>query len=885
MVIHSQLVATKFFVPATSGTLIPRSRLTTLLQESLTYPVTLVSAPAGFGKTTLLSTWARSLPPSQPLVAWVALDEEDNDPRLFWTYVLNALEMQNAEGFTSLLRLLQSPTVPSMKYILTGLINLLANHTEHFLLLLDDYHVIKEQEIHNTLSYLVEYLPPQLHIVLATREDPPLPLQRLRARRQVLEIHTEQLRCTVEETKTFFKEMIGSDFANETIQEVRARTEGWLVGLHLLALSLRKQTDLSITIDPLTILEATSGDQRYILDYLTEEVLRRQPQEIQTFLLSTSILDRLTAPLCDAVTLQANSQQTLERIEQSNLFVRSLDSKRQWYRYHALFAEALRSLLEQTQGDLMLDLHHRASLWYAQHDQTTEAILHAFRAHQWQWAADLLERKSLHLMSLTWGAGQHALSLLQKWIEQLPAEVMQSRPLLCLACTQLLWTVTDPIKLNTWLDAAETSLTDSLAALTSEDVLYSTLPLQEMQQQEQLRRQYENRLGEIFTFRAIVQSHEEDAHVALLLCQQALALLSTENLVARAFVAWAKKRALYISATNNAVAAIESGLQSSSLAQVAGKNALAIGAMGSTAMYMIGAGQLHEVEHLTQQAIQLGTQPDGIVLPDVCWPNIWQAEVLRQRNKLDVAQDLIEEALSLSPQVASMVSITYSLYGQAVLLRISLSRGNLDAAHAALEQFERISMRMNQPLAIHSRAFFTTVDQVRLWLACGELKQAIHWTKKLNLGAQHGSPFAHEREEVACARILLTTGQPLVAIKRLDPVLIQATAGQRWGDIIEIRILQALAYHMCHYDEQALSALSVAVRLAEPEGTIRYFADEGAPMAELLSILQEQQHEQRTAPYLDLLLAAFSTQGKCPNKRQPKPKRPRQRAKKPLLDA
>ena len=230
MLIHSQLLATKFFVPVASGTLIPRPRLTTLLQESLKHPLTLISAPAGFGKTTLLSTWVQSLPPSEPLVAWVSLDEEDNDPRLFWTYLINALEMQISESFGSLLKHLQSPQVPLLKDILTNLINLLANSDQHFLLILDDYHLITEQEVHTTLAYLIEHLPPQLHIILVTRADPPLLLPQLRARRRVLEIRTEQLRCTLEETKTFFKEMIGTEFADETIQQVKVEQRvGWSV--------------------------------------------------------------------------------------------------------------------------------------------------------------------------------------------------------------------------------------------------------------------------------------------------------------------------------------------------------------------------------------------------------------------------------------------------------------------------------------------------------------------------------------------------------------------------------------------------------------------------------------------------------------------------------
>jgi LuxR family maltose regulon positive regulatory protein len=423
MLIQSQLLATKFFVPVASGTLISRPRLTALLDESLKRPFTLVSAPAGFGKTTLLSAWAQSLPANNSRVAWVSLDEEDNDPQMFWTYVLSALDMQQSERFTPLLKYLQSPQAPSLKYVLTALSNLLLDSTEQVVLILDDYHAITEQEVHITLSYLLEHLTPQLHIILATRTDPPLPLSLQRARGLMLEVRADQLRCTVEETSTIFQEVMGIHLPEGTIREVTTRTEGWLVGLQLLGLSLPGH------VNPASLLKEVSGDQRYILDYLIEEVLRRQPQEVQTFLLSTCILERLTASLCDAVMEQTGSQRMLYQLEQTNLFVVSLDSKREWYRYHALFAEALRYRLEQTQPDLVASLHHRASLWYAEHDQTTEAVLHAFRAHHWQLAADLIERKSLQLMSLTWGAGQRTLFKLQGWLEQLPVEVMHSRPI------------------------------------------------------------------------------------------------------------------------------------------------------------------------------------------------------------------------------------------------------------------------------------------------------------------------------------------------------------------------------------------------------------------------------------------------------------------------
>ncbi len=853
--IETQLLATKFFVPTSAHTLISRPRLTSLLQQSLKYPLTLISAPAGFGKTCLLSAWSQSLPPSHPLVAWVSLDEGDNEPRLFWTYVLEALNMQQPERFTPLVKYLQSPQVPSLEYVLTRLTDLLADSGQHFLLILDDYHVITEQQVHTTLSYLIEHLPTQLHIILATRVDPALLLSQLQTRGQILEVRAKELRCTIEETGIFFKEAMGIQFPKDTIQQVTARTEGWLVGLQLLGLSLPD------CADPIKLLEEVSGDQRYILDFLTDEVLRRQPQDVQTFLLCTSVLERLNASLCDAVIEQTASQQMLQRLEQANLFVMSLDSKKEWYRYHALFAEALRYRMEQTQGDLVPILHHRASLWYAEHHDTTKAILHAFNAHQWQWAADLIERMP-SMLTLTWGVDEHELILLRHWLEQLPRDVVRSRPHLCLACAQLLWMITPHTILEAWLDSAEATLTASLTRPTHEDVSDPTFTLQARQEQENL-------LGEVIVFRAIVRSYREDGQAALPLCQQASALLSADNYLVRAQAACAQLWAYYSSATNDAATAIQNGLQAVSLAQATGQATLILAVMSSTVMHMIGTGQLYEAYQLTQQGMQLRTQSAGFVLPAVGWPMLLQADILREWNQLDAALALVEEAISLCKQTASSVSLFFLLCGYAVLLRVHLSRGDLDAARSALQEFERIGLSIDQDFDSYVRSHFTTIDQIRLWLASGKLDRATRWAQELEVRQQYGTSFARERTEVACIRLLLAKEQPDYALERLESVLARATTAQRWDHVIETSILQALAYQMLQQETQALEALAESVRLAEPQGYIRRFADEGTLMAALLSKLREQQRKTTPTPYLDTLLAAFPQQSKV-HKRQPK---------------
>jgi LuxR family maltose regulon positive regulatory protein len=845
-----QLVTTKFFLPTSPGTLIPRPRLHALLDRALEHPFTLVSAPAGFGKTTLLSTWARSLPAHTARVCWLSLDEEDNDPYLFWTYVLSALQTQDPLRLASLLFQLQSPSPPPLKFLLAQLINLLADSTFHLVLILDDYHLITEEQVHTSLASLVEHLPAQLSLILASRADPPLPLPLLRAKQRAWEIRTEQLRCTTEETGAFFQHVVGLQLPDQTIQEVAARTEGWLVGLQLLGLSLPEQ------VDPLTLLEQVSGEHRYILDYLTEAVVQKQPAEVQLFLLCTSILERLSASLCDAVMEQTGSRVMLEYLERANLFVVSLDHKRQWYRYHALFAQALFHQLQQSHADLVPILHYRASRWYAQHHQTTAAILHAFQAREWHWAADLIEQAYPPLLSFTWGARRHTLLQFRQWIEQLPTEILTSRPHLCVACVHLLYTITPQALLYRWLDLAETALRASLKEQLSAEVSQESLSVQALPEQRDL-------LGMVLTLRAYLLSYTADGQAAFALYEQALAYLSPENARFRAVIAIGKLYAYSSSSANDSVAAIESGYQAILLTKEAKQPAVTFAMMSATAIHLIGAGRLHEAKQLTQQVVLLETSSSDPQFPLTGWVIFCQAEILRERNELASAYSLATEAVSLCEQAASLTSPLYLYWGYAVLIRVCLSCGDLEAARTFLQQAEQMSQSMNQQVYLHLHSCFTTVDQVRLWLAYGDLDHARGWAEQLDMRGSLLTPFARERQEVARARILLANKQPAVALQWLHSGLQRATAGQRWGHVIEIRLLQALAYQRLDEEAQALAALSEAVRLGEPEGYIRSFVDEGEAMQALLYQLRKRCAKQGPTPYLDTLLTAFQQESKA----------------------
>jgi LuxR family maltose regulon positive regulatory protein len=832
---HDQLLATKFFIPSSLHALIPRPRLTELLNTSLERPLTLVSAPAGFGKTTLLSTWIQSLPPGRPRIAWVSLDEGDNESTLFWLYVLTALDSQQPGLCTQLVTYLQTQQTPPLRSVLQTLINRLAEQSEQLLLILDDYHLVTEQAIHTSLTYLVEHLPPQLHLILATRADPPLPLSLLRARGHLLEVRTDELRCTPEEVMAFLKKTVRSQLPQDMIEEVAVRTEGWLVGLQLLGLSLQAHAD------PGDLLEEVSGSQRYIFDYLIEEVFQNQSASVQTFLLYTSILKRLSAPLCDAILEQSGSQQMLEQLERANLFIVSLDTQRRWYRYHALFTEALRHRLEQTQPALVPILHYRISQWYAQHGRLNEAISHAITAQQWQWAADLIEQ----VYALIWGNSEHA--MVRRWLEKLPAEVVRSRPRLCLAYAKTLFMVAPYTTTERWLQDAETALRGTSPAPTNETAETGTPPPSEQHERDNL-------FGEIAAYRAIITGYYlGQGHSVLTFCKEALAYLSEQNLLARAEVAYAQSLAYH--STGDIVAAIQSAKEATALAQAAGDTSSTILYLCRTAYSLLLHGKLHEVVQLAQQAALLGTTPAGLPHAMVCWASIFHADALLQWNRLDEALDFALQGVRLSEQTETIVAL---YLGYTLLMRIHLARGEMDAARHAFQEAEEALTKTYSP---YRRDAYLIVHWVQFWLASGELERAMNWAQEL---AQHTgvqSSLAREREDVARARILLAQKMPALALSLLEPLQVSAEQQERWSHVIEMKVLQGLAHSMRHEDKEASTILAQALQLAEPEGYIRIFVDEGAAMATLLSRLRDQERKQGPTPYLDTLLAAFSPGG------------------------
>src|SRR5215467_4748453 len=413
-------LTTKLSIPLARSSIVARPRLIQQLNAALRSTLTILVAPAGWGKTTLLHAWFTEISHNTCPLAWVSLDASDNDQLRFWTYVITALNTLYLGLGETPLTLLNASSQPSIQDVLTSLLNALSRLRTDTLLVLDDFHHIQAQPIHEALTFLIEHLPPHLHLVIASRSDPPLPLARQRAQGTLTEVRAADLRFTVEESAAFLVEVMGLQLSAEQVAVLRARTEGWIAGLQLVALSLQDREEVAVFI------EAFTGSHRYVVDYLVEEVLSRQPDEVQDFLVQTCILDRLCGPLCDAVRQRDDSRTLLEFSERANLFLVALDEKRQWYRYHHLFAEALHSRLQHQQPTMVADLHRRASQWYEQHELYDEAVTHALSVSDVEHAARLIDKYAL----LTNFPIQF--QALREWLNRLPETFVRTQPSLCI---------------------------------------------------------------------------------------------------------------------------------------------------------------------------------------------------------------------------------------------------------------------------------------------------------------------------------------------------------------------------------------------------------------------------------------------------------------------
>jgi LuxR family maltose regulon positive regulatory protein len=822
----SLLLLPKLSVPPAHIHLIDRPRLTGQLSRALGRKLTLISAPAGFGKTSLLSQWVQQ--GNIPAI-WVSLDEADNDLIRFWSYIISALQRAHPALGPAPLVLLHTPTPPAIETVLTALLNAVNTLPEPIMLILDDYHVIEAPAIHRSVAFLLDHLPAQMRLVIASRTDPPLPLARLRARNHLSELHAADLRFNADEAAGFLNQAMDLHLPKEAVAALEERTEGWIAGLHLAALSLQGQSDIP------GFIAAFTGSHRYIFDYLADEVLDRQPEAVQTFLLHTSILARLCGPLCEAITSQPQAQALLEQLEQANLFLVPLDGERRWYRYHSLFADVLRDRLQRQQPELVALLHRRAAVWHEHNHFIPQAVTHALAADDLEYAAHLIEQAAEFMLKR--GEG----TTFVHWVEALPEALVRSRPRLAFYHAGALIVVGQS-------DMAEARLQAIERDLSAHQNEPPAIGLHERDQ---------TILGEISAARAIVAAYEGDVAQTLAWAQQALAQLPEDELFGRSMLAASLGAAYWWSGDLDAA---DKAFSETRVISQAARNAHAsVASLAGQGYIQASRGKLRRAAEIYRQAIQEATEPDGQLLPVASLAQSGLGELLYQQNDFDQAERLLLEGIALAKQWGDPRTLGYA---HALLAHVRQAQGHSAGTHALMEQAQQLAEQH------HVTQLLTTLPASRAWLCLkqGDLDAAVRWADVWEPGWEARPRYPRDLEfaGLMLARVRIAQGQFGKAVALLAQMLGAAEAEERHGGSIEALALQALAYHGLGKRAQALRALARGLALAAPEGYIRVFVDEGKPMAALLLQIADarQARQHLDAPgvpsaYLHRLLAAL----------------------------
>jgi LuxR family maltose regulon positive regulatory protein len=814
------ILATKLYVPLPQPRGVLRPRLTERLNEGLNRRLTLICAPAGFGKTTLLSEWLAGQP--RP-AAWLSLDEGDGDPTRFLAYLVAALRTVAADVGEGVLGVLQSPQPPPIEAILTALLNEVATVPGDLVLILDDYHVIDARPIDNALAFLLDHLPPRMHLVIATREDPHLPLPRLRARGQLTELRAAELRFTPSEAAEFLNQVMSFDLSAEEITALETRTEGWIAGLQLAALSMRGREDVA------GFIRAFAGDNRYIVDYLIEEVLQRQPERVRSFLLQTSILERLGGPLCDAVTGREDGGVMLEALERSNLFVVPLDDKRRWYRYHHLFADVLKARSMEEQPDLVPTLHWRASEWYEQNGLPSDAIHHALAAGDFGRTAALIELTARAML-----LGRREQTFLG-WLRALPDEEVRRRPVLGVYYALAL--------VSHDLEAGEARLRDAERLL---DDTTHTSEIVVVDEEE-----FRALPGIAAITRAYYAGAIGDVSGSVRHARRALDLLPEDEPLWRGAAATLLGLAYWTGGDlDEAYLFIANGMEN---LRMAGDTTQSPSGAFILADIRTAQGRLRDAARIYEQALQLAADHGESTPPGMADLYVGMSELRSEHGDLEAAS----RYLLRSKELGERGSISENRYRWYVArARIEEARGDLDGALELLDEAERLYIRSPDPDVRPIAALKT-----RVWVRQGRLPEALGWARERGLSVHDALSYLREFEHITLARVLIARydGDRIErslheAMGLLERLLQAAEEGGRTGSVIEILVLQALAHEARGDISRALAPLERALNLAEPEGYVRVFADEGAPMARLLS---EAADRGITPDCTGRLLAAF----------------------------
>jgi LuxR family transcriptional regulator, maltose regulon positive regulatory protein len=829
------ILATKLYIPPPRPGIISRPHLIERLNEGLAMgrKLTLISASAGFGKTTLVSEWVADLTPNPSpggrgefvRVAWLSLDEGDNDPTRFLRYFIAALQtltLSEAEGIRAnigagVLSVLQSPQPLATESILTALLNEINALLDNFVFVLDDYHVIDSKPVDNVLTFLLEHLPPQMHLVITTREDPHLALPRLRARGQLTELRAADLRFTPAEAAEFLDRVMGLNLSAEDIAALETRTEGWIAGLQLAAIALRSQLSMQGQGDLVAadFIKSFTGSNRFVLDYLIEEVLGRQPENIQTFLLHTSILDRMCGPLCDTVlgSPSASGQEILEYLDYTNLFIVPLDSERHWYRYHHLFGELLRQRLGKPKE--FAEFHLRASRWHEENGDLGAAFHHAIAAGDFVRAAGLAETAWPGME----GSFQAAAWL--GWVKKLPEEAIRARPALCV---QLGWA----FSLAGEPETSEIHLQNAEQALAGAVDKAELKPFQ----------------GSIALARAYNAQVQGDLTTTVKYAEQAIQLIPENDSYLRS------QAAMSLESTHWASGNLESAIRvlgdwMESMTQL-GNHVFVVASAFGVADLLVGLGRLSDAERTYLDALQLAAQHSPEAEHITAHHHLGLSMIYRQRGEDTLAGHHLERAAELGLH-NTLADWQYRWH--VAQAQLKEAAGDLESAMALLGEAKRVYIQTVVPDLRPIAAM-----KARIYLKQGRPDKAQAWAAERGLSLIDEVSYLHEFEHLTLARLEIANPQVNALLARL---LQAAEAQKRQGSALDILLVQALAHEAQGNRPQALAALKGSLSLAEPEGYVRIFVDEGEPMR----LLIEKQSRNRDHPlsfYVDKLLAAFT---------------------------
>lgn len=806
------LLETKLYVPRWRPGLVSRPRLVEQLERGARGKLTLVSAPAGFGKTTLLAEWLATAPTPARHVAWVSLDAGDNDPTRFWTYCATALRALQGDAGGHALALLRTSQPPPLDAVVAALINEVSTLEHDVTLILDDYHVIDAEAVHAAIAFLLDHAPPGLRLIVSSRSDPTLPLARLRARGELAELRAADLRFSPHEAATFLNGVMGLQLAADDVVALEARTEGWIAGLHLAALSMQGREDAS------GFIQTFAGDHRYIVDYLVEEVLASQPERVREFLLATVILERLSGPLCDAVTGGAGSQALLEGLERDNLFVTPLDDRRQWYRYHHLFADVLRAHAKDEEPERVLERRRRASAWHEQHGLMSEAVRHALAASDFERAAGLIEiawpQMDGSRQSVTWLG----------WARELPEARVSARPVLSVAYGWALLEGGD-------LEAGEAYLRDAECLLGAGPDAGQRPPERSADMVVTDEEAFRFLPASIAAARAYRAQALDDVQGTVEYTRQALDLLPEDEHFRRG------SPAALLACASWAGGDLESAAESIAEAERSFERAGSV-LHANTSMFVLAEirkaqGRLREALRVYQASLRRAEGQDETVLRGTADLHTGLSELRREWNDLDDAAQHLARSRELGEYAGSP---HWRYRWCAARARMREIDGDPRGALDLLDEAERLYIEGPVPDVRPIAAL-----KARVWIAQGRLDEAFEWANERGLASDDELSYLREFEHITLAKALLARYRTehdardmRAASRLLERLLAEAERGSRAGSVIAILALQALACGARGDLSRALDCLERALQMAEPEGYVRVFVDEGEAMRDLL---------------------------------------------------